>query len=176
MITGKTIVLTIQTFVGKVMSLLFNALSRFFIGFLPRSKCLLISWLQSPSIDILEPKKIVCHCFHFYPSICHEVIGLDAMIFNCWMLNFKPDFSLSSFSFIKRLFSSSSLSAIRVVSSTYLRLLMFLPPILFPAYNSSSLAFLMMCSEYKLNKSGDNRQPCSTAFSILNQSVVPCCA
>ena len=61
MITGKTIVLTIQTFVGKVMSLLFNALSRFFIGFLPRSKCLLISWLQSPSIDILEPKKIVCH-------------------------------------------------------------------------------------------------------------------
>ena len=63
MTTGKTIALTIWTFVGKVMSLLFNMLSRFVIAFLRRSKCLLISWLQSPSIVILEPKKIVCHCF-----------------------------------------------------------------------------------------------------------------
>ena len=72
---------------------------------------------------------------------------------------------------IKGPFSSSLLS--RVVSSTYLRLLMFLPPVLIPACNSFSLAFLMMCSAYRLNKQGDSRQPCRTSFSILNQSVVP---
>ena len=67
MTTGKTIALTRRTFVGKVMSLLFNMLSRFVIAFLPRSKCLLISWLQSPTALILEPQKIVCHCFHCFP-------------------------------------------------------------------------------------------------------------
>ena len=67
MITGKTIASTRQTFVGKVMSLLFNMLSSLVIAFLPRSKRLLISWLQSPSAVILEPKKTVCHCFHFFP-------------------------------------------------------------------------------------------------------------
>ena len=77
------------------------------------------------------------------PSISHEVMGPDAMIFIFWMLSFKPTFSLSSFTFIKRLFSSSSLSAIRVVSSAYLRLLILLPVILIPAYASSSPAFLM---------------------------------
>ena len=65
--TGKTIALTRRTFVGKVMSLLFNMLSRLVITFLPRSKCLLISWLQSPSAVILEPRKIVNHCFHCFP-------------------------------------------------------------------------------------------------------------
>ena len=65
--TGKTIALTIRTFVGKVMSLLYNTLSRFAIAFLPRSKSLLISWLQSPSAVILEPKKKAYHCFHFVP-------------------------------------------------------------------------------------------------------------
>ena len=69
MTTGKTIALTIWIFVGKVMSLLFNMLSRLVITFLPRSKHLLISWLQSPSAVILEPKKRVCHCFHCFP-IC----------------------------------------------------------------------------------------------------------
>ena len=77
--TGKTIALTRQTIVGKVMSLLFNMLSRLVIAFLPRSKRLLISWLQSPSAVILEIKKIRL-CFHCFPSICHEVMGLDAMI------------------------------------------------------------------------------------------------
>ena len=67
MTTGKTIALTRQTFIGKVMSLLFNMLSRLIINFLPRSKCLLILWLQSPSAMILESKKIVCHCFHCFP-------------------------------------------------------------------------------------------------------------
>ena len=67
MTTEKTIALTRRTFVGKVMSLLFNMLSRLVITFLPRSKCLLISWLHSPSAVILEPKKIVSHCFHCFP-------------------------------------------------------------------------------------------------------------
>ena len=82
MTTGKTLALTRQTFVGKVMSLLFNMLSRLVIAFLPRSKRLLISWLQSPSAVILEPRKIksVTVCIIF-PSICHEVMGPDAMIF-----------------------------------------------------------------------------------------------
>ena len=114
MTTGKTIALTRRTFLGKVISLLFNMLSRLVIAFLPRSKHLLISWLQSPSVVILETKKInsvtVSICS---PSICHEVMGLDVMIFIFWMLSFKPTFSLSSFTF-RRLISSSSLSAIRV--------------------------------------------------------------
>ena len=112
MTTGKTIALTIWTFAGKVMSLLFNMLSRLVITFIPGSKSLLIYWLQSPFAVIWEPPKIksvtvstVCL------SICHEVMGPDAMILVFWMLSFKPTFSLSSFIFIKRLFSSP-LSAI----------------------------------------------------------------
>ena len=128
MTTGKTIALTRRTFVDKVMSLLFNMPSRLVITFLPRSKCLLISWLQSPSAVILEPPKIKSATVSTVsPSICHEVMGLDAMVFVFWMLSFKPNFSLSSFTFIKRLFSASSFSAIRVVSSAYLTLLIFLP-------------------------------------------------
>ena len=73
------------------MSLLFNMLSRLVVAFLPRSKRLLISWLQSPSAVILEPKK-VSHCFHYFPSICHEMMGLDGMILVFWMLSFKPVF------------------------------------------------------------------------------------
>ena len=126
MTTRKTIALTIQTFVGKVMSMLFNMLSRFVIAFLPRNKCLLISWPQSLSTVILEPKKIKSLTVSIVPlSICHEVIGPDAMILVFWMLSFKPTFPLSSFTFIKRHFRSSLLSAIRMVSSAYLRLLMF---------------------------------------------------
>ena len=138
------------------MSLLFNMLSRLVITFLPRSKHLLISWLQSPSAVILEPPKIKPDTVSTVsPSISHEVMGPDAMIFIFWMLSFKPTFSLSSFTFIKRLFSSL-LSVKRVVSSAYLRLLIFLLAILIPAYASSSPAFLMMYSAYKLNKQGDS--------------------
>ena len=101
MTIGKTIALTRRAFAGKVMSLLFNMLFRLVITFLPRSKHLLISWLQSPSAVILEPPKIksftVCIVF---PSICHEVMGPGDMIFIFWMLSFKPTFhsplSLSS--------------------------------------------------------------------------------
>ena len=103
--TGKTIVLTKRTFVGKVMSLLLNMLSRLVITFLPRGKYLLISWLQSPSAVILETKKIKSDTLSTVsPSISHEVMGPDPMILVFWMLSFKPTFSLSSFTFIKRLF------------------------------------------------------------------------
>ena len=114
MTTGKTIALTRQIFVGKLRSLLLNMLSRLVITILPRSKRLLISWLQSPSAVILEPLKIKSDTVSTVsPSISHEVMGQDAMIFIFWMLSFKPTYSLSSLTFIKRLFSSSSLSAIR---------------------------------------------------------------
>ena len=153
MTTGKTTALTRQTFVGKVMSLLFNMLPRLVITFLPRSKHLLISWLQSPSAVISEPRKIKSATVSTVsPSIHHEVMGPDAMILVFWMLSFKPTFSLSSFTFIKRLFSSSSLYAIKVVSYAYLRLLIFLLAILILACASFSPAFLMMYSAYKLNK------------------------
>jgi len=148
-------------------------LSRFEIVFLPRSKRLLISWLQSPSAVILEPPKIKSVTVSIAsPSICHEVKEWDAMILVFWMWRFKPAFSLFSFIFINRLFSSSSLCPIRVVSSVYLRLLIFLLEILIPACASSSLAFCMMYSAYKLNKQGDNMQPWHTPLSILNQSFV----
>ena len=117
MTTGKTIALTRQTIFGKVMPLISNMLSRLATTFLPRSKHLLISWLQSPSAVILPLKKIVCHRFHCFPSICHEVMGPDVMILAFWVLSFKPNFSLPSFTFIKRLLNSSSLSAKRVVLS-----------------------------------------------------------
>ena len=108
MTTGKTIALARRTFVGKVMSLLFHMLSRLVITFLPRSKHLLISWLQSPSAVILEPLKIKSVTFSTVSlSIYHEVMGLDAMILVFWMLSFKSTFPLSSFTFIKRFFSSS---------------------------------------------------------------------
>ena len=119
-------------------------------------------------------KEKVCHCFIVSPFICHEVMGPDAMILVFGMVSVKPAFSLSSFTFIQRLFSSSSLSAIRVVSSADLRLLIFLPAILIPGCASSSLAFRMIYSEYKLNKQGYNIQPWRTPFSIWNQSIVPC--
>ena len=97
-----------------------------------------------------------CHDLHFF------------------MLSFKPSFLLSFFTFIKKLFSSSSSSDITVVSSVYLRSLIFLPGILIPDCTSSSLAFHMMYSTYKLNKGGENIQPWHTPFPILNQSVAPC--
>ena len=153
MTTGKTIALTRRTLVGKVMSLLLNMLSRLLIIFLPRSKRLNFMATVTICSNFGAQEDKVCHCFHFFPpSICHEVMEPDAMILVFWMLSFKPTFSLSSFTIIKRLFSSSSISAIRVVSSAYLRLLIFLPAVLIPACDSSNQAFHLMSSAYKLNK------------------------
>ena len=171
----KTIALTVQTFVGKVMSLLFDMLSRFVIAFLPRNKHLLISWLQSSSAVIWEPEKIkpVTAFAYSCPVRC-EVIGQDAMILFFWILSFKSSFSLSSFTFIKRVFSSSSLSSIRVVSSAYLRLLIYLRAVLIQVCDLTSSIFHMLFCVYKLNKLGDNILPRCTPSPILNQSVVPC--
>ena len=156
MTAGKTIALTRRTFVGKVMFLLFNTLLRFVIAILIRS----VFWFSGYGYHLqwfLDPKKMKSDTVStFSPSVCQEVIGLDAIIFVFWTLSFKPAFSLSSFTFIKRLFCSSSLSAIRVVSSAYVRLLVFLLAILIPAWASSSPAFHLMYSAYKLNKQGDN--------------------
>ena len=124
--------------------------------------------------DFGAPQNKVWHCFHCFPVYCHEVMGPDAMFLVFWMLSFKPTFSLSSFTFTKKLFSSSLLSAIRVLSSAYLRLLLFLLAILILACASSCPAFLMMYSAYKLNKQGDSIQPWHTSLPIWNQSVVPC--
>ena len=110
MTIGKTTALTIQTFVSKVMSLLFNMLSRMVIAFLPRSK------LQSPSAVILEPPKIKSVTVSIvFPSICYEVMGPEYTILVFWMLSFKPTFSLSSFTFIKRLFSKWHCSLITAI-------------------------------------------------------------
>ena len=208
MSTEKNIALTRWNFVGKEASLIFNMLSMLVIAFLPRSKCILISWWQSSSAVMLGPEKIKSITVSTVsPSICYEVMGPDAMIlvFECWkckwgslscvwlfaapwtptvhgilqattllrvsfpffrgssqsqgqnpgvshcrqilyQLNHKPTFSLSSFTFIKRFFSSSSLSATRLVSSVYVMLLIFLPAILIPACASSRPAFHMMYS------------------------------
>ena len=150
-------------------------LSGLVITFLPRSKHFLISWLRSLSAVILEPKKIkICHCFHCFPIYLPWSDGAGCHDLHFLNLSFKPAFSLCSFSFIKRFFSSSSLSAIRVVSSAYLRLLIFLPEILIPACASSSSAFYMMYSAYALNKQGNNIQSSLTPSPIWNQSIVPC--
>ena len=157
MTTGKTIALTRQTFVRKVVSLLFNMLSKFIRAFLPRSKHLLTSWLQSSSAVILEPKKRKSVIFSTVSlSICYDWWNWLPWSLFFWMLSFKPAFSLSCFTFIKKLFSFSSISAIRVLSCTSLNLLICLPTILIPACASSSPAFHMMYFAYSLNKQSDN--------------------
>ena len=147
-------------------------LSKLIIAFLPRSKYLLILWLKLTFAVILKPKKIKSVTVSIVsPSICHEVMGPDTMILVLWMLSFKPTFSLSSFTFIKRLFSSS-LYAIRVLSYLYLRLLIVLLAILIPACASSSLAFFMMYSAYKLNKQGDNIYSLDVLLFLFGASLL----
>ena len=156
MTTGKTIALTRWTIVGKMMSPLFNMLSKFVITFLLRSKHLLVLWLQSLSAVILEPKKIksvivstfstsICmKWWHWMPWSSLFVCLFVFSFFECWILS--QFFSLSSFTLIKRLFSSSSLSGIRAVPSAYLRLLIFFWAILIPACDSSSPPPPILCN------------------------------
>ena len=127
------------------MSLLFNMLSRMVTTFFQGASIFYFCGYSHHLVVILEPKKIKSLTVPIvFPFIYHEVMGLDAMIFIFRMLSFKSAFSPSSFTFIKRLFSSSLLSAIRVVSSVYLRWLILLLAILIPACISSSLAFCMI--------------------------------
>ena len=164
------------------MSLHFNMLSRLVIVFLPRSKCLNFMTAITICSDLGAQEKKIYHYFHCFPIYLPWSRGTGCLILVFWMLSFKSDFALYCFPFIKRLFSSS-FSAIRVVSSAYLRLLKFLQAILIPACASSSQAFLMMYSAYKLNKQsdsmhycilGDNMQASRSPFPNWNQSVVPC--
>ena len=130
------------------MSLLFDMLSRFVITFLPRSKRLLISWLQSPSVVILEPPKIKSTTVSTVSSsICHEVMWPDAMILVFWILSFKPTFSLSSFTLIKSLLVIHFLPKGRC----HLHIWGYLLAILIPVCASSRPVFLMMYSAYTLN-------------------------
>ena len=149
-------------------------LSRFVIAFLLRSKHLSTSWLQLPSIVILEPMKIKPITSSIFPFLFATVMELDAMILAFLMLSFKQVFSLFSFTLNKRFFSSSLLSTIRVVSSAYLRLLILLLAFLIPTSDSSRQAFHIMYSTYKSNKQGDNIQPYCTPIPIWNCSFVPC--
>ena len=140
----------------------------------PRSKHLLVSWLQSPSQWFWSPGKWNPTLFPHFPHLFAMKWWASMpwfLFFEYWVLSRVFHFP---FTFIKRLFSSSSISAIKVESSAYLRLLIFLSAILIPACESSSPAFPMMYSAYKLNKQGDNIQFWHTPFPIWNQSVVPC--
>ena len=119
--------------------------------------------------DFRAQEEEICHYFYLFPSYVPWSMGPDAMILIFIRFSFKLALSLSSFTLIKRLFSSSLLSAIRVISSAYLRLLMFLSPILIPACNSSSLAFRMMYSVYRLNK-----QQTALLYSFLNLELISC--
>ena len=143
------------------MSLLFNMLPRLFIEFLPRSMCLLISWLQSPNAVILEPKKIKSVPVSIVsPSICHEVMGLDAMILVFWMLSFKPAFH-------SPLSPSSRDSSVRACH-LHMKLLIFLPVILIPAWDSSSLAFCTVYFAYNIAQT-----PCSfSSLTVSNAAII----
>ena len=179
MTTGKIIALTRWTFVGKVMSLLFNMLSSLIIAFLARSKSLLISWLQWPSTVFLEPPKIKSVTIYIVsPSSCHEVVGPNAMILVFWMLSFKPTFSLSSFTFIR-----GSLVPLHFLPQGWCHLLTWgywyffwkswfqLVP--HPACASSSLAFPMLYSA----DSWISRVTTGSLDILLSRfepSVVPC--
>ena len=170
--TGNTIALTIWTFFGKVISLLFNILSRFVVAFLPRGKCLNFMAAVTICSDCGVQESKICHCFHFFPFYLLWSDGTGCHDLSFWMLSFKAVFSLASLTLIKRLFSSSLLSAIRVVSSVYLRLLIFLLAILIPACDSSSLALCMMYSAQKLNKQGDNIYSLDVFLSQFGTSLL----
>ena len=174
MTTGKTIALTRQNFVSKMMSPLFNMMSRFVITFLPR-KFFFISWLQSPSSVILEPRKIKSVTVStFSLSICHEVMVPDVMVlvFECWVLS-QLLYSLlfpSPRSYLVPLhFMLLELYYLYIWGYFY-----FSQKSWFQLETKSSMAFCMMYSAYKLNKQGGNTEPCCTPFPILNYSIFPC--
>ena len=125
--------------------------------------------------DFGASKNIVCHCFHSFPHL-FAMKWWDQMPWSsfseCWVLS--QFFPLSSFTFIKRLFSSSSLSTIRVASSAYLRLLIILPAILIPVCASSSPEFLMMYSAHKFNKQGDNIHLLAVYFFLSHRKKLNC--
>ena len=169
MTTGKNIALIRWTFVGKVMSLPFYTLSRVSYSF-PSKKQVSFNFVAEVIIhnDFRAQENKLCQYFHCFPIYLPWSDGTGCDDLSFLSVSFKTAFSLSCLTFIKRLISSSSLSAIRVVSSAFLRLLIFLLEILIPPCASSSPAFCMMYSTQKLNKQGDSIQPWGTLFPILN--------
>ena len=170
MTTGKAIALTMWTFVSKMMSLLFNTLSKFDIAFLPRSKCLNFMVAVTICNDFGAQGNKIYHCFHFSPSICHEVMGQETMILVFWMLSFKPAFSLLSPS------SRGSLVPLHFLPLQWYHLHIwgcyFSQQYWFQFMIYSALYFTW-CNLH-VNKQDHNIKPCHTSFPISNQSVVPC--
>ena len=174
MATGKTIALTRWTFVGRIMAPAFQHSVWVCHSFPAKKQTSDFMAAVTIHSGFRAQEEEICHYFHIFPSYLPWSNGAGCHDLSFFLIfSFKLALSLSSFTLIKRLFSSSSLSTIREVSSTYLRLLMFLLPILTLACNSSSPAFLMVWSEYSLNKQCDSRHLCFTPFLISNQSVVP---
>ena len=153
-----SIALTIGTLVGKVMSLLFNMLSRLVVAFLPSSNHLL-NFVAAVTIcsDFGVQGNKFCHCVHCFPIYLPRSDGTECHDLCLWNIEFSASFFILLFFLYQEAFHTSSVSAIRVVSFANLRLFIFLPESLIPA--SSSTAFCMMYSAYKLNKQGDNIQP-----------------
>ena len=158
------------------MSLLFNMLSRLVIAFLSRSKRLLVSWRQALSTVILEPKKIKSVTVSSVsPSIFHDVMGPDAMIFVFWMLSFKPAFSILLFHLhqeaLQFFFTFCHNGGVICISEV----IDISPGNLYSSLSiiQPGLSFHIMYSAYKLNKQGDNKQPWRTPFPIWNQSIIP---
>ena len=149
-------------------------LSRLVTAFLPRSNCLNFMAAVTIVSNFGAQEKKIWHCFHFSHVYLPWNDRTGCRDLSSSMLSFKPAFSLSSFTFIKRLFSSSLLSSIWVISFAYLKLLIFFLEILIPACDSSSPGFHMTYSAYKLNMQGDNIQPWRTPFLIWNQFIVSC--
>ena len=171
---GKTIALFRWTFISKVMSLLFDMFSMFVIDFSKEVASFDFTTGVTIHSDFGARKKKFCHCFHFFTVCLPWSKGTGCYDLSFLNVSFRPAFSFSSFTFIKRFFSSSSLSAIRVVSSANLRLLIFHQALLIlAACDSSSLTFCLIFSAYNLNKQGENIQPWSIPFPIWIQSVVP---
>ena len=157
----------------QMTSLLFKTLARSVIAFFSKQASFNFMAVVTICSDFGAQENKVCH-FHCYPMYLPWSDGTGCHDLHFWNVEFKVSFFMLLFHLIKRLFSSSSLSAIRVVSSAYMRLLIFLPAIMIPAWASPSPPFHMMYSASKLNKQGDNIQPWCTFFPIWNHSIVPC--
>ena len=155
-------------------TLLFNTMFRLVIAFLSRTKCLNFMAAVTICSDFGAQENKICHWFCFILFYLTWIDGTGCHDLSFWMLSFKPAFSFSFSTLIKRLFSSSLLSAIRVVSSAHLGLFLFLTAIVIPVCDLSSLAFRIMYSAYKLNKQVDNIQPCYIPLPTCNQSLVSC--
>ena len=184
MTTWKIIAWIRQTFIGKVMSLFLYILSRLVIAFLPRSKCHVILCCSQNLQWFWSQESKVSHCFHCFSIYMPWKDGTRCHDLRFWMLSCKPvcffccccfvsQFFHSPVSLSSRgLFSPSSLSAIWVLSSVYLRLFLFPPAILIQACASSSLAFHMMCSASNLNKQGYNSEPVHCCMVLESVSIL----